>query len=123
MSKKNEPLDEFIENWKRQLRKGTLELAILSYIEKNDGQTYGYDLIKTLSDADIPIDGSTVYPILRRLENKKLINHTWNTEKDQPKKYFNVTKMGKQVLIELKNEWTSYFNKINQFIRNGGGIK
>ena len=120
MSKKKESVDDLVENWTKQLRKGTLELAILSYIKKQDGKTYGYNLIKTLNDANIEIDGSTVYPILRRLEKKGLINHTWDTEKEQPKKYFKITETGNKALNELKREWSNYFAKIHEFIKNGG---
>ena len=111
---------EILENWKSQLRKGTIELAILSNIQKMNGKAYGYDIIKTLNDNGIDIEGNTVYPLLRRLEKtNKLIKSEWITEDDQPKKYFKITELGFEVLVEIKNEWMDFIEKINHFL-NGG---
>ena len=121
MSKKKETIDEIIENWKKQLRKGTLELAILSFIKKSDSDSYGYLLIKTFNDSGIATDGSTIYPLLRRLNKKgliKVIKKKVETEKE--KNYFKITEIGIKVLEELKSEWSTYFSNINHFIKNGG---
>ena len=118
MSKKKESIEDMIENWKKQLRKGTLELAILSYIKKMAGDSYGYNLIKTFKETGIETDGSTIYPLLRRLTKKGLIE---SIEKPaEQKKYFKITKTGNQVLNELLEEWMTYYANINHFIKNGG---
>lgn len=118
MSKKKESIEEIIDNWKRQLRKGTLELAILSYIKKETGESYGYNLIKTFNETGIETDGSTIYPMLRRLTKKGLIEIT-EKPKEQ-KKYFKITNKGNQVLKDLLEEWSTYYANINHFIKNGG---
>lgn len=115
MSQKGEKI---IENWSKQIKKGTLELAILSYIEKNDEKAYGYDLIKSLTDEGIETDGNTVYPILRRLENNGLIMPTWSTKDNQPKKFYKITEAGQRVLNRMKKEWLKYNDKIKNFIKN-----
>jgi len=38
---------DFFDNWIVQIRKGLLELAVLSALER--GERYGYDLVKTLT--------------------------------------------------------------------------
>ena len=118
MSKKKESIEEIIDNWKKQLRKGTLELAILSYIKKEAGDSYGYSLIKTFNETGIETDGSTIYPLLRRLTKKGLIDITEKTE--EQKKFFKITNTGNQVLNVLLEEWLTYYAKINYFIKNGG---
>ncbi len=116
MSKKIDSIGKLIENWMRQLRKGTLELAILSFIEKKDEDIYGYNLIKDLKEGGIDTDGNTVYPILRRLENNKLIESIWITIDNKPKKFFKITTIGKSVLNELRNKWIQMNKKFNLFI-------
>lgn len=106
-----------IQNWIKQLRKGTLELAILSFIEKNSENTYGYHLINNLKEGGIETDGNTVYPILRRLEKKNLIESTWTTLDNQPKKMFKIHEIGSNVLNELRREWANYNEKVNKFIK------
>ncbi len=118
MSKKKESIEDIIDNWKKQLRKGSLELAILSHIKKEAGEAYGYILIKNFKEAGIETDGSTIYPLLRRLTNKGLIQ-TVEKSKEQ-KKHFKITNVGIQVLDELLEEWKTYYAKINHFIKNGG---
>ena len=48
-----------------QMKKGLLEVCILSVLQRGD--SYGYKIIKDLSDY-IKLSESTLYPILRRLE-------------------------------------------------------
>ncbi len=117
MSRKQETLEDLMQNWVKQLRKGTLELAILSFIENNSEKTYGYHLINNLKEGGIDTDGNTIYPILRRLEKKKLIESTWSTLDNQPKKMFKITEIGSKVLNELRDEWNDYNEKVNHFIK------
>lgn len=54
------------EDWISQIKRGTLEYAILILIKKKD--RYGYDLIQTLEKYPmLQTKESTVYPLLRRL--------------------------------------------------------
>ncbi len=48
-----------------QTKRGVLEICILAL---RRGDSYGYELIRTLS-ACVTVSESTLYPILRRLEN------------------------------------------------------
>ena len=108
--------EDLVQNWIRQLRKGSLELVILSYIEKKDEKTYGYEIIKNLKEGGIAAEGNTVYPILRRLENNGLIKSQWITRDNQPKKFFRITSKGSSILIEIKDAWNEYYEKINKFL-------
>ena len=49
-----------------QLKKGLLDVCVLSALA--DGESYGYKIISDLKGM-IDISESTLYPILRRLEN------------------------------------------------------
>ena len=55
-----------IEEWKSQIRRGTLEFCILLLISHRP--CYGYDLISRLEKWPIlTAKESTIYPLLRRL--------------------------------------------------------
>ena len=120
ITKKKIDSDALVSNWERQLRKGTLELAIISYIRQNSELAYGYELIKKLTDNGIPVEGNTIYPIVRRLEKNGLIIAKWTTDTNQPKKYFKITALGEKVFGIIQNEWNDFFHKINHFIETGG---
>ncbi len=108
--------DQIIENWLNQLRKGILELAILSHIDKKGVKTYGYELIKNLKKENIKVESNTIYPILRRLEKFDLIDSIWKTKDNHPRKFFKITVKGKKILAKLKNEWIRFSKNINKFI-------
>lgn len=65
--------------------KGALTLAVLSQIQTPQ---YGYSLVQLLEKLGIPIDQSTLYPLLRRLEKQELVTNTWDTSESKPRKYY-----------------------------------
>jgi PadR family transcriptional regulator PadR len=62
---------------------------------------YGYALLKTLDAAGIPSDGNTVYPLLRRLEERGLLESEWNTEESRPRKFYRTTQAGSELATQL----------------------
>jgi PadR family transcriptional regulator PadR len=63
----------------KQLRKGILELAILTILSRNEG--YGYNIVETMKNNGIQIAEGTVYPILSRLKNEGAISYRWEESK------------------------------------------
>ncbi|MDD3113734.1 MAG: PadR family transcriptional regulator [Candidatus Izemoplasmatales bacterium] len=85
-----------------QLKKGFLELLVLAAIKYED--SYGYKIIQDVSEV-VDISESTMYPILRRLEQQKLVV-TYNTEfNSRIRKYFCITPSGKERLMEAAREF------------------
>ena len=75
----------------RQLRKGLLEYCVLAAIREED--SYGYKMIEDISPC-IEISESTLYPILRRLEEAGKVT-SYNTEfHNRIRKYFHITEVG-----------------------------
>lgn len=97
---------EDLENWKTQLRKGYLELCILNAI-RFSGRLYGLDLLDKLSQAGIEVKEGTLYPLLNRLTQDKLLASTWETEaaKGHPRKFYALTKVGERTLDDMKAEF------------------
>ncbi len=93
-----------IENQKAQMRKGVLELCILSIIGEKDA--YASDIIEKLKEAKLIIVEGTLYPLLTRLKNDGMTTYRWEESKSgPPRKYFQITDIGKAVLNELKVGW------------------
>ena len=65
---------ELVQNMLLELRRGTLSIAVLSQLSKEE---YGYSLLKALSDQGLEVDQSTLYPLLRRLESQ--VDTRWST--------------------------------------------
>ena len=62
---------------------------------------YGYGLLKTLEAAGIPSEGNTVYPLLRRLEERGLLESEWNTDESRPRKFYRTTRAGSELATRL----------------------
>jgi len=86
----------------QELRRGVLVLATLSQL---DQAKYGYALIDELSKRGLEIDQGTLYPLLRRLEEQGLLESEWNVEGSRPRRYYQISSMGEQLLQVLKVDW------------------
>ena len=87
----------------QELRRGTVVLACLSVLRTPH---YGYALLSTLAEAGVSVDANTLYPLLRRLEKQELLHSEWNTDEPRPRKFYEVTGLGRAVLDRLTGEWT-----------------
>ena len=102
------------ENLLSELRRGTLVLAILSQL---DQQQYGYSLSQTLAEQGIEIEQSTLYPLLRRLEQQDLLESEWSTEGSRPRKYYQLSPEGGEVLKTLKEDWFRLSSTLNRILK------
>jgi len=68
-------------------------------------ERYGYTLRKALSDRGMEIDEGTLYPLLRRLESQGLLISEWREEDKRNKRFYRISREGKQVLKQLLVEW------------------
>ena len=82
----------------------TLLLAVLA-----DGPSYGYAIVRELNqraEGLLEMGEGTVYPVLHRLEKRKLIAGTWRKgETGRPRKYYRLTPAGKRALSENHSQW------------------
>lgn len=107
--------DEIISGFLLELRRGTLILCVLAKLAE---PTYGYNLIAELADTGIAIEANTLYPLLRRLESQGLLTSSWNTDGTKPRKYYNTTDLGKDVLAELILHWQDTVKDLNRILEH-----
>jgi len=88
---------------RQELRRGTVVLACLMALR---APGYGYALIKTLDAAGIPSDANTIYPLLRRLEERNLLESAWNTEEARPRKFYRTSPAGEALAKQLLSDMT-----------------
>jgi DNA-binding PadR family transcriptional regulator len=108
--------DELLGTHHRQeLRRGTVVLACLLAL-RTPG--YGYGLLKTLEAAGIPSDGNTIYPLLRRLEERGLLVSAWNTDDRRPRKFYRTSPAGDALAARLLADMTDLTASLHAL--NGG---
>ncbi len=72
-------MDIKISNWLTQIKKGYLDLCILTLIE-SDEKAYGFQIISELADLKLTIKEGTLYPLLSRMTKDGLLTSAWETE-------------------------------------------
>jgi len=103
-----------------QLRKGTLEYCVLALLR--DGQRYGFELVRTLSETDgLLVSEGTIYPLLSRLRRDRLVSTSWQeSEAGPPRRYYQLTDAGKRALADFSDEWARFRNAVDALVTTQG---
>lgn len=104
-----EPIDNLIQ----ELRRGVIVLAVLSQLQE---EQYGYSVIKLLSDQGLDVDQGTLYPLLRRLEGQGLLESRWRLEEARPRRYYQISPAGREVMPRLKEEWAKIVTTLDPLL-------
>jgi PadR family transcriptional regulator PadR len=113
-------VDDFLDNWTVQARKGLLELCILTAV--SDEERYGYELVKTLiAIPGLGVTEGTVYPLLSRLKLAGLIASRIEESATGPaRKYYSITREGRRALAAMSEYFTQLNEGLAQLRKKGG---
>ena len=98
---------------KIQLKKGVLDICVLAALIEED--SYGYKLIQDTKEI-VEMSESTLYPILRRLEDGDYLTSYTKEHNGRLRKYYQITNNGKKNVSVFLEEWKD-MNKIFEFIK------
>ena len=91
----------------KQALDGNVETFLMAILESEPN--YGYAIVKELNtraEGMLKMGEGTIYPVLHRLEEKKLISATWRTaENGRNRKYYHITPKGKKALSINYQQW------------------
>ena len=89
-----------------QMRKGVVELCVLRVVEM-ENEAYGYQILRRLEElGSFQLTESTVYPLLTRLaKNRTLLVRVEPSASGPPRRYYRISKQGKERLIKLLAQW------------------
>lgn len=103
---------------RRELARGTAELAVLSVLGAH--RRYGYELLKVLQQAGegaLDVREGTLYPLLHRLEDAGHVTATWEAEgRARPRKYYALTPEGRTYLALLHAEWSGLVDGMRRLL-------
>ena len=85
-----------------QLRRGVLDVCVLAAIK--NGDSYGYKIIKDLRPV-VELSESTLYTILKRLEEAKMLVVRSEEFEGRLRKYYRITPQGLKRIQDFKEEW------------------
>ncbi len=101
----------------KELMKGSTPTLVLSVMEKED--MYGYQIIKELekrSESLFCLKEGTLYPILHTLEENGYLESYWVDMETKKRKYYHITKKGKAILKEKKEEFKVYSTTVGKVL-------
>ena len=100
---------------------GSSTLLVLSLLERGD--MYGYQMIEELarrSNDAFQMQEGTLYPILHALEKgKSLTSYQQQAPSGRMRKYYRLTRRGRQLLADKKAEWDAFHRGVEDVLSGG----
>jgi PadR family transcriptional regulator PadR len=104
----------------KELLKGTIEIIVLNSL-KELGESYGYQLVKTINSASgnlFEFQEGTLYPLLYRLEDKGRVKSTKKiAPSGKERRYYSITLSGKRALNDRRDELKFFVKGLKQALR------
>lgn len=95
-----------------------LDTMVLAVCERGD--IYGYKITQNIREA-VDISESTLYPVLRRLQNSALLEVYDSPHNGRNRRYYHITDLGRAKLAELKKEWNQHKSSVDYVLAGGEG--
>jgi len=98
------------------VQKGSAEMIVLALL---DGRPrHGYELAKLIeaqSENKLQFHVASLYPLLYRLERKKLVEGKW-VEKagERRRRFYRLTPLGRRALAEHRRTWREFVTALNR---------
>lgn len=109
-----------LEHWQEQLRRGTLELAVLLAVAPE--RRYGLEILRHLEFADLVLAEGTIYPLLARLEREGLLQAEWvDGEGPRPRKYYQLTPLGRRRMEKMCEEFRAVAGGVERMMERAVG--
>ena len=98
------------------LQRGSAEMILLSLLEGR--QRHGYELAKLVesqSDNLLQFHVASIYPILYRLERKKLVEGRWvEKANERRRRFYRLTPLGRRKLAQQRQVWRNFVNALHR---------
>jgi len=98
-------------------RRDVLPLLVLHYIHA--GPTYGNQLMERISEVGagvVSINPNTMYPLLRQLESRGLVEGKWEHPERRSRRYYSITAEGRREYKRLHAEIRPLLDSISRSI-------
>lgn len=86
-------------------------------------EMYGYQIINELSEQSgqhFVLKEGTLYPILYRLEDDKMVESRWSETEGRrvPRKYYTITDEGREALCDIKDLWRGICRSVDRMMED-----
>lgn len=99
--------------WRSQLRKGTLELAVLALLGR--GPRYGLELVEQLNALGFGVAEGSIYPLLARLRAERKVETEWvDGGAGHARKYYRLTRRGDAIRAAMIAAWADFQRSVER---------
>jgi PadR family transcriptional regulator, regulatory protein PadR len=114
-------LDLQSRKFQKELSAGTVSLALLAVLASAGEPMYGYQIAKRLEQVGEGVlsgKQSALYPVLRNLESGGLLDsHVEPSVAGPPRRYYRITSVGREVLVEWTNAWRATRDSVDSVLQ------
>ncbi|MDD5502600.1 MAG: PadR family transcriptional regulator [Candidatus Thermoplasmatota archaeon] len=107
----------FLNRLSKSIGAGSFSIMILAAIKKR-GKAYGYEIMKDIGEISgkkIELKESTLYPILRSLDEQGFLGSFWEDSQEGPRRrYYIITDKGAEALELGFKIWTNFNSAIKR---------
>ena len=99
----------------REMQKGSAEMILLALLSER--ARHGYELAKLIgsqSQSRLHFHAASLYPMLYRLERKRLVEGKW-VEKagERRRRFYRLTPLGRKALRDRRRTWREFVAALN----------
>lgn len=111
--------DNEVDGWRSQLRKGTLELAVLLLVRQR--RVYGLEMVDALNSLDLGISEGSIYPLLARLRKEDKVKTQWVDEGvGHAHKVYELTERGEKACAAMVTAWKEISSGMDRLMKGKG---
>src|SRR3954464_1539600 len=96
------------------LKKGSAEMLVLSLVEERP--RHGYEIAKLISERSggvLSFHAASLYPLLYRMEGRRMIQGRWVEKAGQRRKrHYSITPAGRKLLAERRSGWNTFIDAL-----------
>ena len=96
-----------------KIESSLLDACALAILHRGD--TYGYEITQEMKKS-ITVSESTLYPVLRRLQQEQLCMTYDQPYQGRNRRYYSITGKGEAQLLEYRKQWEDYKRAINKLM-------
>ena len=100
--------------------KGHLDMLVLAAVRS--GAPHGYAIIRALrdrSDGAFDLPEGTIYPLLRRLEHRRLLASRWSVVGGRRRRAYRLTRAGRRELAQREDVWSEFAMAVDAVLVGG----
>ncbi|MFW3145590.1 MAG: PadR family transcriptional regulator [Thermoplasmatota archaeon] len=109
------------EKFEKELVTGLISLILLAICDNSKEPLYGYQIAKQMEEMNltgVQMKQGTIYPVLRAMEKKGYLKSEIKaSESGPPRKYYRITKKGKDKLEVWSRTWEDTTEFVNKILR------